>query len=210
MASFSVTWKSDSKHTGKIFARKRQVKSDNKTIVISQKKLSLTTDLPSQVRNQNVGNHLIARNKPMKPRGLENKIKETSEMNFNNNFVTLRSTKLVKRKLKKDKLLEKLSADKSQNTLSRLPKQREHSLFSVGSKDVYVKINTKGKSVVEEVFSTCKKFDDLNIHKYIVSNLKKIGYTTLTNVQEKSIPLILSGKNVLVSIIINQSVKFLS
>ncbi|CAH0552601.1 unnamed protein product [Brassicogethes aeneus] len=56
----------------------------------------------------------------------------------------------------------------------------------------------KGVSVVEKVFSADKKFSSLNIHKHLLSNLEKINFSTLTNVQEKSIPVVLTGKNVLI------------
>ena len=78
-----------------------------------------------------------------------------------------------------------------------------HSLFSVRKKDVYVNTKISGKSVVEKVFSAEKKFSDLEIHRHVVANLVKNGFTSLTKVQEKSIPEVVAGKNVLVSKIVN-------
>lgn len=75
---------------------------------------------------------------------------------------------------------------------------RSHSLFGDRRKDEYVQ-SQAGVSVSETVFATSgKKFCDLDIHKYLVSNLEKHGFTSLTNVQEKSVPVIMSGKDVLV------------
>ncbi|KAK5650923.1 hypothetical protein RI129_001952 [Pyrocoelia pectoralis] len=55
------------------------------------------------------------------------------------------------------------------------------------------------KSVSEKVFTDSgKRFSDLEIHKHLVSNLEKIHFTTLTTVQEKVIPILLSGKDMLV------------
>lgn len=110
--------------------------------------------------------------------------------------------KWIKRKKKKDKLIVKQALQEG----NAVPIQKsesdqwKHSLFSVGHKDVHIEPNRRGKSVVEKVFSAGKSFSNLEIHKYIVSNLEKIGFMTLTNVQEKSIPVVLSGQNVLVSI----------
>lgn len=192
MTSFNVTWKSNTKPAGKVFAKKRKSETDKKITNLSQ---------------QNFTDNLVKTkdNKIEKLVKVKNKIKKTAikdtqiKINHDDNIVNSKPSKLVKRKQKKDKLLAKLAAEGNQKTGVTVTKQKEHSLFSVGNKDVYVKSNTKGKSVIEEVFSTNKKFSDLNIHKYIISNLEKIGYTTLMNVQEKSIPVILSGKNVLVS-----------
>lgn len=192
MTSFNVTWKSNTKPTGKVFAKKRKPKTDNNITNLPRQN---STDKQSKVKDNKIEKLLSVKKKIKQP-----VIKDTqTNNNLDENPVSAKSTKLVKRKQKKDKLLAKIAADNSQKTSAQLSKQKEHSLFSVGNKDVYVKSNTKGKSVVEEVFSTNKKFNDLNIHKYIVSNLEKIGFTTLMNVQEKSIPVILSGKNVLVS-----------
>lgn len=196
MTSFDVTWKSDTKLTGKVFARKRKPKIENKSINVSPQK---KPDTLQKGKINKLEKRLKVKHKVIKPVSSENN-EHQQKITFDENSVNIKSSKLVKRKQKKDKLLAKLAANgDNQSTPSQIPKQKEHSLFSVGNKDVYVKANAKGKSVVEEVFSASKKFTDLNIHKYIVSNLEKIGYTTLMNVQEKSIPVILSGQNVLVS-----------
>nr|CAH7761989.1 unnamed protein product [Callosobruchus chinensis] len=103
---------------------------------------------------------------------------------------------LIKRKHKKDKLAAK--ANVADSVQINTTKGDSHSLFSVIHKDVHVKTNPRGKPVVEQVFSDTKKFSDLEIHKYIVANLAKIGFTKLTNVQEKSVPVVLKGENVLI------------
>nr|CAI5870457.1 unnamed protein product [Callosobruchus analis] len=103
---------------------------------------------------------------------------------------------LIKRKHKKDKHAAKANAAESVQISTT--KSECHSLFNVIHKDVHIKTNLRGKPVVEQVFSDTQKFSDLEIHKYIVANLTKIGFTTLTNVQEKSIPVILKGDNVLI------------
>lgn len=191
MASFNVTWKSNTKPSGKVFAKKRKSETDKKITNLSQDSI----DKHLKAKGNQIEKHLKVKKKIKK-----SVLKYTqAKTDFDNNHVEAKPSKLVKRKQKKDKLLAKLASDSNQESGIQISKQKEYSLFSVGNKDVYVKSNTTGKSVVEEVFSTSKKFSDLNIHKYIISNLEKIGYTTLMNVQEKSVPLLLSGKNVLVS-----------
>lgn len=54
------------------------------------------------------------------------------------------------------------------------------------------------KPVSESVF-TKKNFDDLDIHPFMISNLKQnMQITNMTTVQQKAIPQILSGKDILV------------
>lgn len=54
------------------------------------------------------------------------------------------------------------------------------------------------KPVDEKVF-TAEKFSDLNIHAFSVSNLQQnMAITTMTTVQKKAIPVILTGKDVLI------------
>lgn len=115
----------------------------------------------------------------------------------------------IKRKHKKDKQLRLAEssngtdsgADKSGTNRSDNNKNpnKNYSLFGEKPKEVY--INTEvGKSIQEDLFATSgKSFRDLDIHRHLVSNLEKINYLKLTNVQEKSIPVITSGKNTLVS-----------
>lgn len=195
MTSFNVTWNNDNKIAGKVFARKRKLKADVTNSSINQNLI----DSSSVSKEKKVDKHFSIQKKLNKPKKSEKKSDILEKINLKDTSEIKKTTKLVKRKQKKDKLLAKLAADSQQNTSVPQPKQKEHSLFSVERKDVYVKSNNKGISVVEEVFSSGKKFSDLDIHRFIVSNLEKIGYTTLTNVQDKSIPVILSGQNVLVS-----------
>jgi len=49
----------------------------------------------------------------------------------------------------------------------------------------------------EDVFSV-KTFDQLNLDKNLVKNLKDLGITTLTTIQSKALPIIMGGKDALV------------
>jgi ATP-dependent RNA helicase RhlB len=40
-------------------------------------------------------------------------------------------------------------------------------------------------------------FENLNLHPSILKGVHKLGYTELTPIQEKTIPLLLNGKDVL-------------
>ncbi|XP_017783460.1 PREDICTED: probable ATP-dependent RNA helicase DDX31 isoform X2 [Nicrophorus vespilloides] len=75
-------------------------------------------------------------------------------------------------------------------------KKKSYKLFTEKAKDVYVDLEG-GKSVSEKVF-TSSKFSDLSLNRHVVSNLEKINFKDMTNVQQKSIPVIMSGKNTLV------------
>lgn len=197
MTSFNLTWKNDTKSFGKVFARKHKAITGSKTFKLSQQNSNNINDLPVNIPDKKIEKHLGMKQKVIKIKNNSKKEKQ-SPVEFNDIPAVANISKLVKRKQKKDKLLAKLAADSQQKSLQP-SKPKDHSLFSVGNKNIYIKSNTKGKSVIEEVFSDGKKFVNLDIHKYIVSNLEKIGFTTLTNVQVKSIPVILAGKNVLVS-----------
>lgn len=108
----------------------------------------------------------------------------------------------IKRKQKKDKLIARTQA--KEGNIPQIVKQtndpKNYSLFGEKQKQVY--IDTKvGKSVQENLFAESgKSFSDLGIHRHLVSNLEKINFTKLTNVQEKSIPIVLKGQNTLVSL----------
>ncbi|KAK9884665.1 hypothetical protein WA026_007507 [Henosepilachna vigintioctopunctata] len=105
--------------------------------------------------------------------------------------------RLVKRKNKKDKLAAAALLKSGQKPAPIQKDKFTHSLFSEKYKMKSIS-NVPGVSVVEKVFSSNCAFKDLDIHKYIVSNLEKHGFTTLTNVQEKAIPVMLKGQNVLI------------
>lgn len=104
---------------------------------------------------------------------------------------------LVRRKRKKEQ--------KDNNTFNQSEeptttfKKPTHSLFSEKYKSVHINTKIKGASLTEKVFSAGKKFDKLELHPHMLSNLTKHDFTILTNVQEKAIPVILSGQNCLVS-----------
>ncbi|XP_045466126.1 probable ATP-dependent RNA helicase CG8611 [Harmonia axyridis] len=106
--------------------------------------------------------------------------------------------KLVKRKAKKDKLANAAAAREGSNpNIGAKHEKSDHKLFSEKNKTNNI-VNIRGVSVVEKVFSKGGKFSDLQIHKYVVSNLEKHGFSTLTKVQEKAIPVVLNGGDVLV------------
>lgn len=222
MSTFNFSWNSDNKAPkGKVFARKRKP-SDEATKILNKPSLLKGTNkndfTPLPITNNSANNlntNLTSKDssstdtkgktKIKAPKALMNTKKASpltpkfQEKSFDN------SAKLVKRKRKKDKIAAKTDTvegttnNLSQNQTAHTTQHSQtHSLFAVGHKDVYINTNMKGKSVVEKVFSNGKKFSDLNIHKYLVSNLEKINFTSLTNVQEKSIPEIMSGKNVLI------------
>lgn len=104
----------------------------------------------------------------------------------------------IKRKGKKDKQLMKEAREKGEETTQKnATSTLSHNLFSERGKNLYV--DTRGGvSVSEKVFAAGRSVSDLNIHKYLVSNLEKHNFHQLTTVQDKSIPVILSGKDVLV------------
>lgn len=115
---------------------------------------------------------------------------------------TLESKSLhIKRKHKKDKQLRLTESSNAteKNDNNKKNVNKNYSLFGERPKELYV--NTEiGKSVQEDLFTKSgKSFKDLDVHRHLISNLEKINYTKLTNVQEKSIPVIMSGRNTLVS-----------
>ncbi|CAG9822888.1 unnamed protein product [Phaedon cochleariae] len=192
MTTLNVSWSSGNKGiNGTILARKK------KTVVkkIREKNISPNTFNSSDTKavqksNSNLSNQLDAE---------VDKTKGTDDYQSSDHQSTEGTTKLIKRKQKKDRISAKLLTKQGFiPTQSNVNNNQTHSLFSVGHKDLHVVPNSRGKSVVEKVFSIGKQFCDLEIHKYIVSNLEKNGFTTLTNIQEKSIPIILAGNNVLV------------
>ncbi|XP_023016763.2 uncharacterized protein [Leptinotarsa decemlineata] len=188
--SFNLVWNNGDKHVkGKAFVKKKKVSnikstlSEKQSTISIKKAISRSSGKDDTIQKINV--EFVNQNNNTEP---------SHEKSFNE------STKFIKRKQRKDKIAAKQAA-KQGETLSQVEapnKNQSYSLFSVGQKDVYVKTNTKGRSVVEKVFSANNKFSNLDIHKHIVSNLEKIGFSSITNVQEKSIPIIFEGKNVLI------------
>ncbi|XP_044262559.1 probable ATP-dependent RNA helicase CG8611 [Tribolium madens] len=181
MTSFEFTWNNGAQAAGKVFARKKSTPK--------QKQTGATT-APTKFAPKKAPEAGIARNKSFE---LIEKQQEKISSNTG-------SEQYVKRKQKKDKLAAKAGDGNQQisRETSEKSASTSHSLFAVKHKDIYVNTNIRGKSVVEKVFSGEKKFTDLQIHKYLVANLQKHSFVNLTNVQEKSIPEILSGKNVLI------------
>lgn len=104
---------------------------------------------------------------------------------------------LVRRKRKKEQKDTNTSKQTEEPTATF--KKPTHSLFSEKYKSVHINTKIKGASLTEKVFSAGKKFDKLELHPHLLSNLTKNDFTILTNVQERAIPVILSGQNCLVS-----------
>lgn len=197
MKSFNVTW-NKKPAAGKIFARKRKTTQQNEEVLKLQESYSLLEEGGGKiVKKQKDNTNEVAKN-------ITKKIfqkSESSQSTFTKPFDE--TSRLIKRKQRKDKLAAKLNthqvqeADVAGDQVAK--KNASHSLFAVGHKDIHIKTNLRGKPVVEKVFNNDKSFGDLPIHKYIVSNLEKHNFKSVTNVQEKSIPVIIEGKNVLVS-----------
>lgn len=220
MSTFNFTWNSDNKTPkGKVFARKRkQTIEENKTpakssLVVdinknNSNKNEPTSSLVKRNSKSNLKTNLKAKNSSLHNQEDNKKGKNSKKLINTENNTSPKyqersfgdSAKLVKRKRKKDKAAAKAVTEESnQNQVSQTPQRNQtHSLFAVEHKNVYVNTKIKGKSIVERVFSSGKKFSDLDIHRYLVSNLEKINFTNLTNVQEKSIPEVMLGKNILV------------
>ncbi|KAI4453579.1 rna helicase [Holotrichia oblita] len=71
---------------------------------------------------------------------------------------------------------------------------KNYALFTESSKRLHINVSS-GKSVSEDVFATSdRQFNNLDIHRHLVSNLEKIDFKTLTNVQEKAIPIVMAVK----------------
>lgn len=110
----------------------------------------------------------------------------------------------IKRKKRKDKLLAKQLMKEGFETdtirTGNDNQKKNYSLFAGEHKSLYIS-QSSGKAVSEQVFANSgNNFTDLNIHKHLVSNLEKIDFKTLTNVQEKAIPFVMNGENCLVSV----------
>lgn len=181
--SFNFTWdKSNKEVQGKVFAKKKQttaVRDDQVKIPQPQRNKTTNSENASKIINY--------------------KQKDTT-------------SQFVKRKRKKEKQKEQEQEEKeedfeellnsySENNKSVKPAKKNFSLFGQKHKQIYVSTES-GKSVSEKVFTTKgQKFSDIKqIHKHILSNLEKHNFIKLTTVQEKAIPVILSGKNTLVRI----------
>lgn len=176
---FSFTKNPQKSATGKVFAKKRKTKP-------TEAATATPTPAPANKVAEKPPN-----NRPPKKTFKNNQLPKQNVSFPNNNT-------LVKRKKKKDKQIAQSNTEGDEPPEKPLHKST-HSLFSEKYKSLHIEVNTRGKSLVEKVFSVNQqKFSDLKIHKYIVSNLEKINFTTLTTVQEKSIPPVLEGKNVLV------------
>lgn len=114
------------------------------------------------------------------------------EQNIQSSNLITKSDVNIKRKAKKDKQSNVVTEAENHT-------QKTYSLFSEKPKSVYVE-TSGGTSVSEKIFtSSGSTFGNLSIHKHLVSNLEKMGFKSLTTVQEKAIPIIFSGKDTLVS-----------
>ncbi|XP_066138089.1 probable ATP-dependent RNA helicase CG8611 [Euwallacea fornicatus] len=106
---------------------------------------------------------------------------------------------LVRRKQKKEQIKSfEAPTEVVDNDFSSSGGKKSRSLFSEKYKTLHVNANVRGASVTEKVFSVDRKFSELNIHQHLKSNLQKNGFAILTNVQDKAIPIVLSGENCLI------------
>ncbi|XP_014214251.1 probable ATP-dependent RNA helicase CG8611 [Copidosoma floridanum] len=102
--------------------------------------------------------------------------------------------KKLKDKIEKNKNVKK--DFKAANSHSR-PSNKISSLF--GNNPEVPNIGQRLVKPVNEKVFTIEKFSELGIHAYAVSNLEQnMKITTMTTVQKKSIPVILSGEDVLI------------
>ncbi|XP_039288781.1 probable ATP-dependent RNA helicase DDX31 [Nilaparvata lugens] len=101
-------------------------------------------------------------------------------------------------KAKKKKLLSQdLKKESALSSGEGQSKGRISSLFA-NNPEIPTVSHKKVKPAVEDVFSK-ESFESLNIHKYIVQNLKQnFGITETTKVQQMSIPILLEGKDALI------------
>lgn len=181
--SFNFTWdKSNKDVQAKVFAKKKQTAVRDNQV-----------KMPNSQQNKTTNN--------------DNSSKVVNYKRSDN------PTQFVKRKRKKEKQKEQEQEEKEEdfeellnsysenNNKSVKPAKQNFSLFGQKHKKIYVSTES-GESVSEKVFtSKGQKFSDITqIHKHILSNLEKHNFTKLTTVQEKAIPVILSGKNTLVRI----------
>ncbi|KAF5273483.1 hypothetical protein FQA39_LY07500 [Lamprigera yunnana] len=102
----------------------------------------------------------------------------------------------IKRKHKKDK--QKL-LNKTEETQVNVNNNVKTKKFEYKNKKPIANQFHDRKHVSEKLFTESgKNFSDLNIHRHLISNLEKNDFKTLTTVQEKVIPIVISGKDVLV------------
>lgn len=196
--SFNFSWgNAKNTITGKVLRKKQ---SD-----LEKPQSSVNSNIQSETQNEYKKQHKPAQAKQNKSfkklHGDEHQMNKSDNPRIKN--LTQQndpSTVNIKRKHKKDKAKALLNVEDNKDEQSpSKPGLKSFSLFSKKPKDVYVGVRS-GKSVSEKVFTESgNKFSDLPIHKYLVSNLEKINFTTLTTVQEKAIPVVLQGKDVLVS-----------
>ncbi|KAL3277301.1 hypothetical protein HHI36_012652 [Cryptolaemus montrouzieri] len=203
MTSFDFVWNKQGSVNGKVLARKRKKPAESNEggskkleNILQKNKVHEKPNVDKFKKDVALPNPPISKKKvPFKnTRKLVNLEQNTPPENPLEND----SKRLVKRKKKKDKLAAAELLRLGQKP-TPVPNQDriQHSLFSEKHRTKNIS-NISGASVVEQVFSSDRTFSYLDIHKYIVSNLEKNNFTTLTNVQEKAIPVILKGGNVLI------------
>lgn len=120
---------------------------------------------------------------------------EVNEDTVTENVIETNNIEETRKKFSKKKQKNKLKGDfnlKNNN-------QNTYKIFSNEHKDLYIDTE-EGDAPRETVFtSSGNRFNNLSIHKHLVSNLEKHNYIALTTVQERAIPIILSGRDTLVS-----------
>lgn len=180
--TFNFAWDTSKKGSAKVFVRKRQPGKIHSKQEREINPVAGKVNIPDSKVNDKV----IAK-------------KHTK----NSGFIK-RKRKKVKQHNDLQKNLDNLDADfqYDANTEANTakPQKKSFSLFNQKPKQLYID-TVSGAAVSEKVFAvTGRTFNDIKqIHKHVLSNLVKHGFDKMTTVQEKAIPIVLSGKNALVS-----------
>ncbi|XP_018330433.1 probable ATP-dependent RNA helicase CG8611 [Agrilus planipennis] len=182
VSSFKFSWDTSKKQPKPPIARKRKNVTDNKGERTEQ-------SIPAiQILKQPEKSHVAKQSAPSNASALSKRINSK------------KPTKISLSKSYK-------SNTQSENVIVELSESDDESNANVNKVSHPQKISNKSKSVVEnsknsvseKVFtSSGKKFSDLDIHQHLVSNLDKNGFNNVTVVQERALPVVTSGKDVLI------------
>jgi len=77
------------------------------------------------------------------------------------------------------------------------PKRRWAPKKSGPSIDISKYINRNPEAIKEQIYIPSLKINDLEVHKNVKDNILKKGYTELTPIQDKAIPLIINGRDLI-------------
>ena len=170
--------------------------SEKKSEVNDSKEVQL---LQNNIDKNKSDNRFINKNK--KTESFGNKFNKQNTESFGNKFnkqntVSFDKDSRPNRNIKKDKF-DRNKDSKKEFKEGHVHRGKISSLF--GNNPTVPNIGQRFvKPVNEKVFSA-EKFSELGIHAYAVSNLEQnMSITTMTTVQKKAIPVILSGSDVLV------------